>query len=1065
MKSVLLTSLLLFSFLILKSQQDPRIATGTQPVDKLERIALPEVDNKMLYEAELERRGPGIRPQFAQPFSVDFTPQNSGTWETDNQGNAVWRLRLYSKDAFSLNLGFTQYNMPEDGSLILYSPDQSTIMGPFTPADNEVHEQLWTPLINEEEIIVEVVLPASQKSGLGLKIESVNHAFYNFMNSSSGSCNLDVVCGIGDGFPEVEPYRDQIRSVGRMLVSGIFFCTGFLVNNEKNDCTPYFLTANHCMDDTDAPSLVVYWNYENSTCRAPGSTASGGPGDGDDGVTNIGSIYRANYAPSDFMLVELDDPVNPAANPYYMGWDATDSSPSPSVCIHHPSGDEKRISFENDASVITGYEPGGWPNDASHIRINDWDTGTTEGGSSGAPLMDTNGRAMGMLHGGYAACGNNDEDWYGRVYTSWLGGGTPNSSLKPWLDPDNTGTLVMDGRDVTVCGLFVEAQQANLEICAPQTAVFQLEASDQFAGPINLSYDVLPPGATGIFTVNPVNPGDTSSLIIVTTGVSSGIYNMILTANDGTNNTTSQLSLNVFSGAPSAVMLTQPMDGATNISFPTLMWGDLGAGITYEVEVALDNGFSNIIASANSLTAPEYADFSINPVTTYYWRVKANNICGASGWSPVYSFSTSNNICINTGVATDLPLPISSQGQQIVNSNIFINDYGTLIDINVLDIIGTHTWISDLTFKLTSPNGTEVVLVNEACDDEDDFNVSFDDDGNTTLPCPYNDGGIYQPVSPLSAFAGEEIHGWWTLTVEDGANQDGGSLDNWQLELCFVPGVDLGLLLNPGSGTFCMGEAVDFQLTAGAGFAGPVNINLNVPGTVNYTVSPNPVDPGATATITMETDNLTAGNQMVEIQAADGTNSNTVFYNLTLNEGTIAPNLSTPSNGTINVGLNAALDWDMAANANSYLAEVALDADFANIFYTETTNNTILPIPGLEANTEYYWRITSNNDCGNETSVVYSFTTETNISALTIKESDLKLYPNPSSEFFTLEFPGSVFGIVDCKIFSVDGKLQDEIVLNNPNIEQINIKNLVSGVYILKLNHSNFTLTKRLVKK
>ena len=76
-------------------------------------------------------------------------------------------------------------------------------------------------------------------------------------------------------------YRDQIRSVAVISTGGGRFCTGFLINNVKQDKKPFFMTAAHCgITERKAPSLVAYWNYDNSTCRAPGSSRSGSRGDG-----------------------------------------------------------------------------------------------------------------------------------------------------------------------------------------------------------------------------------------------------------------------------------------------------------------------------------------------------------------------------------------------------------------------------------------------------------------------------------------------------------------------------------------------------------------------------------------------------------------------------------------------------------------------------------------------------------------------------------------------------------------------------------------------------------------
>jgi hypothetical protein len=79
--------------------------------------------------------------------------------------------------------------------------------------------------------------------------------------------------------------------------------------------------------------------------------------------------------------------------------------------------------------------------------VTDWDLGTTEPGSSGSGLWDQNHRLIGQLQGGYAACGNDLSDWYGRFSVSWDGGGTGATRLRNWLDPGNTGAMVLDGVD------------------------------------------------------------------------------------------------------------------------------------------------------------------------------------------------------------------------------------------------------------------------------------------------------------------------------------------------------------------------------------------------------------------------------------------------------------------------------------------------------------------------------------------------------------------------------------------------------------------------------------------
>ena len=54
-------------------------------------------------------------------------------------------------------------------------------------------------------------------------------------------------------------------------------CTGNMINNTTNDCTPYFLTADHCADGSSVSNhnqWVFYFNFEASNCNNPGSSPS-----------------------------------------------------------------------------------------------------------------------------------------------------------------------------------------------------------------------------------------------------------------------------------------------------------------------------------------------------------------------------------------------------------------------------------------------------------------------------------------------------------------------------------------------------------------------------------------------------------------------------------------------------------------------------------------------------------------------------------------------------------------------------------------------------------------------
>jgi subtilisin-like proprotein convertase family protein len=140
-------------------------------------------------------------------------------------------------------------------------------------------------------------------------------------------------------------------------------------------------------------------------------------------------------------------------------------------------------------------------------------------------------------------------------------------------------------------------------------------------------------------------------------------------------------------------------------------------------------------------------------------------------------------VCVQF-TSVDVPVSISSSGTPIVTSNLVVALGETTTDINVLNLEGTHTYLGDLRFKLTDPLGNQLTLVDRECGNNDDFDVNFDDAGGS-LSCPYNDNQTASAVDNLSNFNGLNPDGTWVLEIADLANQDGGQLDAWSIEICY----------------------------------------------------------------------------------------------------------------------------------------------------------------------------------------------------------------------------------------------------------------------------------------
>ncbi len=441
--------------------------------------------------------------RFGQNIEVAIDVKTMGTKDELFDGGTLWRIDIVSPGALSLNFQFDNFQIPEGSTLFIYNQDRSEVLGAFTEFNNRDDRIFATTLIRGDHITLEYYEPEDAAFEGTLHLSTVTHGYRGpeeFIKSfgSSGSCNVNVAC------PEAAPMADQIRGVCMLVSGGSGFCSGSLINNTANDGTPYVLSADHCYSN---PSSVVYWfNWQSATCSNPGSSP---PYNSISGATQI-----ARNAATDFWLVELSSAPLASWNVYYSGWNRTLNNTLTGTAwgIHHPSGDIKKISWSDLGVSTTSYLQNPVPGDGTHWRVTQWSDGTTtEGGSSGSPLFDSNGHIIGQLHGGYASCSSMTSDWYGKLGVSWTGGGTNATRLSNWLDPLGTAPLVLDGFDPNqVAGVDAQMNAVTVpEETYCSTGNITPEVVIRNAGTITLT------SATVSYTLNggaPVNQNWTGSL-------------------------------------------------------------------------------------------------------------------------------------------------------------------------------------------------------------------------------------------------------------------------------------------------------------------------------------------------------------------------------------------------------------------------------------------------------------------------------------------------------------------------------------------------------------------------
>ena len=787
------------------------------PLDAVPVIEIPELDWARVFAEDAARSGKDEAPRFAIPHEVRISPATDGIWERIDRNRMRWSLRIGSENAISLNLGFGHWQLPRSAEMTMATTDGEFALRPFAASDNKPHGELWTPVLPGDEIILEIIVSNHEQQSVnnGIHLSSINVGYRGFYEQGvdrSGACNVDVVCAEGDD------WWDEIPCVAVISTGGSGFCTGFMVNNTSQDRTPYFMTANHCgINSGSAPSLVTYWNYQNSYCRVPGSGDSGSPGDGTFNQFNTGSTHLSSGSASDYTLVVLDDSPDDAWEISYCGWDATGNESPQGIAIHQPSVDEKRISFEYQPTTTTSYLGEAIPGDGTHVRIEDWDLGTTEPGSSGSPVFSVDHRVLGQLHGGYASCSSQTSDWYGKFSVSFAAG------LEQHLDAAGTGSLLVNTLPGT--GMSVNPGDSVLHVCTspcvnpePSEVVYSIVNNS----PDMISYEVATVYSAGFILIDGGNStsgylasGNTIDVLISVdaSAMPDGVHEEIVRFTDvtnartvdrmhtldvGTTDFTTDPVTDFYAGGPVGGPFTTTANYTLTSTRPT----------PFDVQVSANVGWLTINGSVTPVTVSlngvgDSATVSVGfggsandlPAGIVTGLVTFDNVAGNGG-------DTSRNVTLDVGrytyVATDLPLPINDNST--TTSYIVVNDAYCIGDVDIeLDL--THTYIGDLEVDVTSPEGTTVRLHDRSGGGDDDLHMYYDEQG----------GDLPEGPGMLSDWEGEIVTGTWTMTVTDNAGADTGTLDHWALKIA-------------SSGEECPPVAQDVEVSTDADT--PIDITL-----------------------------------------------------------------------------------------------------------------------------------------------------------------------------------------------------------------------------------------------
>jgi hypothetical protein len=383
--------------------------------------------------------------------SLDFF--KLGAVEDVNDTLEVRTLEIESANAYFLSLIFSEFTIPEGDELYIYNRKKTILMGPFTSRNSPKGGRYTVDIIEDDNLILEY-----QKSKHGvttgkIHISQIVHGMNPLRTADTepnlllkqalnyDDCFIDANCSEGDGWSN---QKSGVCLVFASKEGTMTFASAVLVNNARQDNTPYILTANHNLSGYNDYSLYTFrFKYWTNACGNRTSTNSATIIYTGAEVLETWNHYAADG--NDIALLKLLEEPSSLDSVYLCGWSMDASAPTQGVYLSHTGPIPMEIAKSNNIRPYSMPNYGGF-------NINAWwycpiDIGAIATGASGSPLFDEDKRIIGILSAN-APLPNNcySVAFSGRLNYAWSTLGDNGYTLRDWLDPDNTGVITLDGQ-------------------------------------------------------------------------------------------------------------------------------------------------------------------------------------------------------------------------------------------------------------------------------------------------------------------------------------------------------------------------------------------------------------------------------------------------------------------------------------------------------------------------------------------------------------------------------------------------------------------------------------------
>ena len=317
----------------------------------------------------------------------------------------VWKQEFYSPNAGYVAVHFVDFNLAPGDYVEVSSPDgkysyRYITKGKFVKGGTEQSGVFWATHILGDKAIVKL-FSRNKAGGWGIKIDKWAHG-YKTKHIKELIKDLDEAVGNNgkDSFKEgqwAQCYKgtelyDKSRAVSRLLINGIFACTGWLLGSEG-----HLLTTNQCIENqSEADNTDYEFMAEGASCEKVcsnwGACASIVEADS-------GKLVKTNPV-LDYSLILL--PVNLVSRYGYLQMRDVPPAPEEYLCItRYPGAKEKQLVL--NISIDSGYRIVPDPYEMPYLcGSSDTDknvyTDYTEAGSPGSPVLGCKDKLVVALH-------------------------------------------------------------------------------------------------------------------------------------------------------------------------------------------------------------------------------------------------------------------------------------------------------------------------------------------------------------------------------------------------------------------------------------------------------------------------------------------------------------------------------------------------------------------------------------------------------------------------------------------------------------------------------------------